>query len=390
MTKDSPSNLGDPSNGADYVIITHPDFGDSVLPLANRRAAQGLRTMVVDVQDIYDEFSYGLFDPQAIRDFLAFAYGSWQPPAPSYVLLVGDGNYDPKDNLGRGEPNYIPPFLACVDPEYCEVATDNRYVCVNGPDIYPDMHIGRLPVKTAAEADAVISKIVIYEQTPLADWRSQALFVADDPDPEAGDFPAISDYIADNHLPPSHTAHKVYYLDGPYTSPGDVTAAIIDGINEGRLLVHYFGHGAVQFWGGELFFVEDDYHRHDIDSLSNSPRFPVVLQMTCYSGNFTYPSAPGTDLSCLSESLVRAEGRGAVASWASTGVGHSEGHKLLDTGFFTAVFTDGVLEVGAAATQAKCGMDSYQYLIELYTLLGDPAMRLAVQYYEFFPLILKD
>jgi len=252
------------------------------------------------------------------------------------------------------------------------------------------MHIGRLPVKTAAEADAVISKILIYEQTPLADWRSQALFVADDPDPAAGDFPEKSDDIADNYLPPSYTAHKAYYLDGPYTTPGAVTAAIIDGINEGRLLVHYFGHGAVQFWGGELYFVHDDYNRHDIDSLSNSPRFPMVLQMTCYSGNFTHPSAPGTDLSCLAESLVRAEAKGAVGSWAPTGVGHTPGHTLLESGFFTAVFDDGLLQVGAAATQAKWGMDSYQYLIETYTLFGDPAMRLAAQYPAFLPLAFKE
>ncbi len=391
MTKDSPSDLRDPSNGADYVIITHSDFYDNVLPLVDpdRPAVQGLRTTVVDVQDIYDEFSYGIFSPQAIKDFLAYTYSNWVPPAPSYILLVGDGNYDFKDNYGYGEPNYVPPYLACVDPEWCEAATDNWYACVNGPDIFPDMHIGRLPVKTAAEADAVISKILIYEQAPLADWRSQALFVADDPDPEAGDFPAISDYIADNHLPPFYSAEKVYYGVSPHTTPSDVTTAIIDGINEGRLLVNYFGHGAQPWWGGEMFLAQYPL-RHDLDLLTNSERLPLVLHMSCYIGDFAHPSPPGSDSSCLSESLVRAEAKGAVASWASTGVGHAEGHKLLETGFFDAVFTDGVLEVGAAATQAKYGMDSYQYLIELYTLLGDPAMRLAIQYYELFPLILKD
>jgi len=391
MTKDSPSNLGDPSNGADYVIITHSDFYENVLPLVDpdRRAVQGLRTMVVDVQDIYDEFNYGLFDPQAIKDFLAHAYSNWVPPAPSYVLLVGDGNYDPKDNLGRGEPNYVPPYLACVDPEWCEAATDNRYVCVNGPDILPDMHIGRLPVKTAAEADAVISKILTYEQnSPLGDWRREALFVADDPDAE-GNYRYLSDQMADI-LPPPYSAQDAYYLTPDYMNPEDVTAAIINGINGGRLLVHYFGHGGQQVWGHEGFFEEWPGVRQDLDLLTNSQRFPLILHMSCFNGEFTIPSAPGSDFSCLSESLVRAEARGAVASWASTGVGHSEGHKVLDTGFFNAVFTDGVLEVGAAATQAKYGMDSYQYLIELYTLLGDPAMRLAVQYYKFFPLSLKD
>ena len=93
--------------------------------------------MVVDVQDIYDEFNGGMFDPQAIHDFLAYAYAYWTPPAPSYVVLMGDGNYDFKDNIGMGETNYIPPYLADVDPWIGETAADNRYVTVSGNDILP-------------------------------------------------------------------------------------------------------------------------------------------------------------------------------------------------------------------------------------------------------------
>jgi hypothetical protein len=123
IEQDRPSDLRSTANGADYLLITHADFYTGVLPLAAHRAAQDLRTLVVDVQDVYDEFSYGLFDPQAIHDFLAYAYAHWQPPAPAYVLLIGDGNYDPRDNYGRGEPSYIPPYLADVDPWIREVPT---------------------------------------------------------------------------------------------------------------------------------------------------------------------------------------------------------------------------------------------------------------------------
>ena len=387
ITLDTPSNLRGPSNGADYLIITHSDFHTNVLALANHRAAQGFDTMVVDVQDIYDEFSHGILDPRAIRDFLTYAYSYWNP-RPSYVLLVGDGNYDFKDNIGRAEPNYIPPYLACVDPFNGEIATDNRYACVSGTDNMPDLNIGRLPVKTPDEADAVIGKILAYEASPFADWKQQMQFIADNPQDE-DDFRALSDYIADNHLPSGYAAEKVYYGVLPHTTPSAVTTAIIDGINEGRLLVNYFGHGYLYYWAVEKFLEESPFGRHDLALLTNDERLPLVVSMSCYMGRFDLPSSPTINTSCLSESLVRAEGKGAVATWASTGSGQSGGHRLLDSGFFTAVFSDGVVEVGAATTQAALGMDSYQYLVDQYVLFGDPAMKLAVQYDSFLPLAVK-
>jgi hypothetical protein len=403
IEEDVPSDLRG-SNGADYVIISHSDFLGNVGALADHRAAQGYVTKVVDVQDIYDEFNFGLFDAQAIREFLAHAYEYWDP-RPSYVLLVGDGNYDFKNYKGYGEPNFVPPYLACVGPQMCEIAADNRYVCVSGTDNMPDMFIGRLPVKTPDEADAVIDKILAYEASPPADWRRRTLFAADSPDnsggipypdvcssPPGNHFWCLSDYIADNYLPsPLYIAEKVYYGLSPYVTQDAATTAIIDGINAGRLIVNYTGHGYIYYWSYSKLLEQSPY-RQDLELLTNSDRFPLVVAMSCLLGHFAHPSSPGFDVSCLSESLLRAEGKGAAATWAATGYGEATGHKLLDSGFFTAVFTDGVLELGAATAQAAWGMPSYQYLVDQYVLFGDPAMRLAVEWWEydsFLPLATK-
>jgi hypothetical protein len=67
------------------------------------REDQGLRVKVADIEDIYDEFSYGIKSPQALKDFLSYAYSNWSPPAPQYVLLVGDSTYDPKDHWMAGD-----------------------------------------------------------------------------------------------------------------------------------------------------------------------------------------------------------------------------------------------------------------------------------------------
>ncbi|MDF1515914.1 MAG: C25 family cysteine peptidase, partial [Anaerolineae bacterium] len=344
---DTPSNLHDLSNGADYIAIAHSDFVTDVLPLVDFRAAQGVRALVVDVQDIYDEFSYGVFDPQAIHDFLDYAYHNWTPPAPAYVLLVGDGNFDFKNYLGRGEPNYIPPFLAYVDPWIGEVAADNRYVTVVGEDILPDMHLGRLPVKTPAEAAAMVSKIIAYEQSPPSgDWNQKLTFVADNPD-DAGEFYDLSDAIADHLVPTPYITGTIYYQQTHGTASG-VKTAIKNAVNAGRLMVNYIGHATIQFWGFEHLFDHTD-----IAGLTNGGMLPFVTPMTCLDGYYIHPSPSGTDISSIGEVFVRAPGKGAVASWSPTGMGLATGHDYLNQGLYEAIFQDDVAQLGPATTLAK-------------------------------------
>jgi hypothetical protein len=387
---DVPSDLRSDANGADYLLITHGDFYDEVQPLAAHRAGQGLRTMVVDVQDIYDEFSYGVFDPRAIHDFLAYAYApdNWVAPSPAYVLLVGDGHYDFKDNLGRGEAVYVPPYLAYVDPWMGETAADNRFACVSGEDILPDMHLGRLPVKTPAEAATVVTRIVDYEQNPPAgDWRQQLLFVADNAD-SAGDFAAMSDEIADNFVPATYVTETVYYKV-THPTAAEAKAAVLDAIDQGRLLVNYIGHASQQFWTFEHIL-----DMTDIPGLTNAGRLPLVVPMTCLDGYYIHPSPPGSDYSCVAETFVRAPAGGAIASFSPTGMGVAQGHEFLNKGLFTALFYDGVRQLGPATTAAKYHLYSntaaHRELLDTYLLFGDPALALTqVQYWSYLPIIFR-
>ena len=376
VLEDRPSHLRNPSNGADYLIITHGDFYTDVLPLAAYRATQGMRTAVVDVQDVYDEFNYGVFDPEAIHDFLTYAYGNWTLPAPTYVLLAGDGNYDFKNHLGRGEPTYIPPFLAYVDPWIGEVAADNRYACVAGDAILPDMHLGRLPVKTAAEAAGMVAKILAYEQSPPGgDWNRDLVFVADNPD-DAAEFYDASEAIADHAVPSPYTTEKIYYLQ-PYSTAGAVKTALLNAVNDGRLMVNYVGHASIDFWGFEHFL-----DRANVAGLTNGGKQPFVAPMTCLEGYFIHPSLPNLDFSSVGEALVRVHGKGAIASWSPTGKGVASGHELLSQGLYTAIFQDDVTQLGPATTLAKfylaANTGGHPELLDTYLLFGDPATRLNV------------
>ena len=113
--------------------------------------------MVVDIGDIYNEFSDGIFNPFAIRRFLRYAYNSWQQPAPTYVVLVGDAHYDYKNTrlsrFYREDPNFrgtynlypifVPTYHGWATPRVGETAMDQRFVNISGEDALPDMLIGR-------------------------------------------------------------------------------------------------------------------------------------------------------------------------------------------------------------------------------------------------------
>ncbi|MCZ7575069.1 MAG: C25 family cysteine peptidase [Ardenticatenaceae bacterium] len=387
LIRDTPSSWRSPDHGADYIVITHADFRSAIQPLVDHRAARGLRTVVVDVQDIYDEFSAGHFDAGAIHDFLEYAYFNWQRPAPSYVLLVGDGHYDFKDARGTGEPVFIPPYLWPVDPFIGETASDNRYVTVAGDDLVPDLAIGRLPVQTAAQATALVNKILAYEREPTTqDWNRHLVFVADNSySPSnrldsAGDFWALSDDVALNHVPPPYVAQRIYYDPSPryagesykYTTVDSTRAAIVAAINSGALVVNYIGHAAPQFWAGEnlLRFQEGD-------ALRNT-HFPVMLPMTCYEGSFQIPAWQS-----LAEYLLLQDGRGAVASFSADGLGVATGHDYLDRGFLDGLFQERLRRLGLVAVRAKLNLyinsgGTSLDLLDTYNLLGDPALELAM------------
>lgn len=373
IVADVPSDLLATGNGADYIIITHSDFITVVQPLADYHTGRGLRTQIVDVEEVYDTFGYGIFDPEAIRSFLAYAYTSWTQPAPTYVLLMGDGNYDFKNCTGRGETVYIPPYLADVDPWLGETAADNRYVAVSGGDILPDMHLGRFPVKTIAEATAMVEKALDYMQNPpTTEWNRQILFVADNPD-DAGDFYAFSDSVADNYVPALYSAQKVYYRQTHDTAIS-ARRAITEAISAGRLMVNFVGHAAYRYWTSEQLL-----RIIDINTMNNTGRLAFMVPMTCLEGYFINPSS-STDFSAIAEMLVRAPDKAAVASWSPTGLGLASGHDIMNRALYQAIFYDGVIELGPATTLGKLAMvgQGHDELIDTYILFGDPALELDV------------
>jgi hypothetical protein len=381
----TPPNLLD-SYQIDYIIITHGDFWDQAKQLAAYRAAE-YNVALVDVQEIYNQFNGGMMSAESIHDFLLYTHENWQSPVPKYVLLMGDGTSDMRRYRVTSGLTYIPPYLYLADPDLGETAADNRFVTLVGDDIMPDMNIGRFSVNTPDEAQAMVDKVIAYEtQCQCENWSYETLFVADDLEGGGGNFYDYSDSIAEGYadpptntvkyLPSAYNVNKVYLgrtCDLNNESPArECQQAITTTLNiTGSLFVSYIGHATKNAWAAEYLLYPSA-----LDTLTNGPCLPVMLEMTCYSGSFHEPSA---GFESLSEASTRMPVNGAIASWAPTGFGLVTGHDLLEEGLFLALFHDGIPQLGEAVTQAKQYLldnssGSHDDLLDTFVLFGDPAL----------------
>ena len=259
---------------ADYVIITHGDFYDAIKGLADYRSGQNYKVLMVKVKDIYDEFSYGIETPQAIKAFLSYAYNNWSLK-PKYVLLVGDATIDYKDVSGYGEgygvKSYVPTYLYNFT-RFGEVPSDNWFVDVDG-NVLPEMNIGRIPAKSPADVSAAINKIISHEQSI---YRSNKIVLIADHDPTYIQpiFEELSESIA-GLIPGGYDVLRLYqreYLD-------DLRAGIISSINSGSLIVNYTGHGSVVDWT-----KDDAFSSEDIVYLTNKGIYPFIVALNCLNG----------------------------------------------------------------------------------------------------------
>jgi len=395
IERNIPSNLHAPTSGADVIVIAPRAWHDDLTPWVRWRTQQGHQVKVVALQDIYDEFSYGQLDPEAIRRFLRQAYATWPDPAPMYVLLVGDGSYDFKDNLGFHPDNILPPYLANVDPWLGETAADIKYAEVSGDDDVPDLLIGRWPVGNEQELKTVIQKTLSYERDmPLAPWQRRIVFVADNyrnargvPD-RAGDFAAEADYTLKNQLPPPFLGKALFFMPwkGGQESRGisniqEMRSQIVLTWNQGAGIINWIGHASYEQWGEENFL-----HARHLDGIHNQERLSFLFSITCFTGYFHHPEYPSLD----EVLLVKPDG-GTVASWSPTGLAVAYGHQYLQQGFYAALAA-GERNVGRLTLAGHLFLlaqaAQYSFLPQTYVILGDPVLKLKLgqtNHVQFIP-----
>jgi peptidase C25-like protein/Ig-like domain-containing protein len=349
IVSDYPSSLRDPAQGADLLIITRRDLFDSARELAALRQKEGMTVGMVDIDDIYDEFSFGEKTPQAVKDFLALARTSWKKPV-RYVLMLGDASLDPKNYLGVGDFDLVPTRL--VDTTFMETASDDWLTDFNGDGI-ADIPIGRLPVRSAAEAASMITKIVGYQQSNASE---EAVLVSDLND--GIDFELLSEQL----IPLIPRQMRVTHLKRAQLGDGATHAALMELIGRGQRIVNYNGHGNVDMWRG-VFSAPDAFE------LTNEKQLAMFVIMNCLNGYFQDPL-----LDSLAESLLKSSG-GAVAVWASSAMTYADGQAPMNAEFYRQVLANSPARLGDAAIRAKAATADVD-VRRSWVLLGDPTMRL--------------
>jgi hypothetical protein len=389
IQKASNSNLHGLTEGADFVIVTHSDFTEEASRLKQHRESQAsgnvLKTNIVDVMSIYNEFSGGLLDPTAIRDFLRYAYLNWTV-RPRYVMLFGDGDYDYK-NILSSDKNWIPPFETMESLHQINTyASDDYFVRVLADNPRNQMAVGRLTVRSLQEARIVLDKIVAYETSARPDpWKNRLTFVADDGLVDRGDDGTIhtdqSETLAKLHTPKEFEQKKIYLIQyrTVTTSAGrrkpDVNQAIIDQLNQGTLTINWTGHGNKDVWAHERVFQRET----TIPKLNNADKLALLTAATCDFGRYDEPQ----DQSGAELLLTDSEG-GVIAALSTDRVAYSD-----ENADFNNAFYDRLLARNADGSPVRIGdaMLSVKQIFfstndSKFHILGDPTVKLAMPRYR--------
>lgn len=433
LSLNQPSSLNLNSNAADYLIVSHKDFIASMEPLRVARS-NGMIAKTVDVEDVYDEFSYGLHGPQAIKSFLEHASTHWVTP-PRYIVFAGDASLDPRNYFNVGNFDFVPTKL--IDTQFEETCSDDWLAdfhgdpITNGPDGIADIPIGRLPVRTAADATALVNKIINF--TPLV--PQNAMLVADDPTGYYFNFETANDQVQ-SLLPPAMTVQKAYrrleikLLSGTvstnsssstvtgtgsnFTNPAEVqigfaltkdngerlgTVAAVtndttlslttnanstysgiygrqdDATARANIIAGFNAGRALVNYSGhgnvDVWTGGSVFRSADALALTNgNSKLSFVVVMDCLNGLFQDP----TTLS-LSEAFLKAPGGGAVAAFASSGKTFPDGQHEMSNVLYSLIYGGPPIALGDAIKTSKAATSDID-VRRTWIYFGDPALKI--------------
>ena len=281
---------------ADNLILTSPIFLEQAQELANYHAAKDdLTSIVVNVNEIYNEFSTGTPDPTGIRDFVRMVYRRSSGQL-KYLTLFGRASFDFRDIKGYGQ-NYVPTYETFEAPQHeLSFATDDYFALMDNNEGensrgHVDIGVGRISVSTVEEAETILRKIKHYDDLAAShgEWKADLLLLADDENTSYVNYSEGIDAMIDSQCP-ALTRKKLYCGAYPLqnTSSGTVNsganADLKHAFDQGMLALFYVGHGGVRGLTGEGVFANAD-----IAALSNYDKMPFVYTATCEFTKYDNP-----------------------------------------------------------------------------------------------------
>ena len=388
-----PNRIGEVANqnlhsisDIDMAVIYHPLFESDVERyISHRSSHSNINVQAININQLYNEFSGGKVDPTAIRDFAKMLYD--RTPNFRYMMLVGDGSYDYKQIMPDvPDQNFIPVYETkeSMSP-IAGFPTDDYYALLDlneGTSLIGqiDIAVGRLPVKTAEEFARLVDKFIHYDTSPLTqgDWRLQLGFAADDEEAtHLVDTEKLANQTSEKH--PEFNQQKIYF-DAflQESTPGgtrfpDATKEINNSVFKGLLVLNYLGHGGPKGWAQERVLQVSD-----IQGWDNFDKMPLLVTATCTFTGYDEPTVE----SAGETSLLNPRG-GAIGLFSTTRAVYAQANYRLVDAVYDTMFTmsSGQLQtLGEIIMRGKNSNfeDTFRLNARKFSLIGDPAMRLAV------------
>ncbi|MCF8387300.1 MAG: type IX secretion system sortase PorU [Bacteroidales bacterium] len=374
---------------AELIIVTHPLFEEYAKQLGDlHQNYDGLSYVLASTEQIYNEFSSGKQDPTAIRDYVKMIYNrATNVNRPRYLMLFGDGSYDPK---GRDEglyPNFITAYQSTESLKITySFVTDDFYALMDPTEGFdaigsPDLGVGRIPVNTAEQAGMAVEKIrsyIVASAENTDDWRNEIYFIADDEDGnthvnQAEKLAAIIDTASKQYHVNKiyHDAYQQISLPGGDRYP-EVNENIDEAVRNGALLFNYTGHGGELGWSSEKVL-----NIPTVNSWDNLDKLPVFITATCEFSRFD-----NQEFESAGELVFLNEQGGGIALFTTTRLSYSSTNFTLNKRLYQNTFDSIRGDMPRLGDIMRLSKEVSSNFIKNFVLLGDPAMKLAYPRYR--------
>jgi len=372
------NNLASNSNQADYILITHPKFiQKSNEYLSFIRSQYNVGTKLINVFDIYDQYNYGFFSPEPIREFLHSAFLNWKSPKPKYVFLVGDATYDYYGNKTKyfsapGQINYVPSFGHPV--------SDTWFTIWDSTEAFiPQMYISRLPVNSVEEFERYFTVHRDYVNKPYSEFNKKYLLFSsgeNDNPLELNTLKSANDYVDTaivSRAPTGGIVRHLYKTTNPIRNFGPYTNKQVEKyIGEGGVFISYIGHSGVQIW--------DNGISSPVQLKNINGNHSLISDWGCSTGKFAEP-----DIKAFSELFIIGPDGGAINYNGNSSLGFTSTATIFPKIFYSKILNEGYTNVAEAHTLSKIdliqqyGANNVNKIFVLSnTLFGDPIVSLKV------------
>ena len=365
-------NLVDPNIQADYILISHPLLYSAVNSYSDFiQQNYSVNVKYINVLDIYDQFNYGFFSPEPIKEFLKQAYQYWSNPKPSYLFLVGEANYD--------YHNYkqIYPYVNNQVPSFGHPVSDSWFAIWDSVSFIPQLYVGRLPAKNEAEVLHYLNKHTKYLSDPFNIWnKSYFLLSGGSNESEKQIGKNINDNLRINYIQNSPTGGYVgqlYATENPRTNFGPFPQEYIDSVfNNGGIIVSYIGHSGTKIWDNGIENVNDLKNKFN--------KYPLINDFGCSTGKFAE-----FDITSFSEEFVNGLDGDAIAYEGNSCLGFTSTSYTFPQLYFQKLLKEEKTIAGIAHLSAKIKLlEDYGYtetnklFVLCNTLIGDPVLTLKI------------